>query len=215
MAKLSVPSFPYEKIGALTRVHRIAICAGTFLLLGGLFFYLIYMPKAGKINELEKDYNDLQVKLTKARAAAKGFDKYQRQYKEAQVKFRLALQLLPDKKEIPSLLESISRSGRRSGLEFLLFKPENEVSKDFYAEIPVKIEVRGGYHNLAIFFDQVARLSRIVNISNIKIKGAKGSKKVGTHLEASCVATTYRFVGGSKDEQAEGKSKKGKKGKRG
>ena len=197
MAKLTLPSFPFEKIGALTRVHRIAICAGTFLLLGGLFFYLIYMPKAGKINELKKDYDDLEVKVTTAKAAAKDFDKHQRRYKEARARFRLALQLLPDKKEIPSLLESISKSGRRSGLEFLLFKPEKEVSKDFYAEIPVKIQVTGGYHNLAMFFDQVARLSRIVNISNIKIKGIKGSKKAGTCLEASCVATTFRFVEGA------------------
>ena len=194
MAKLSAPSFPYEKIGALTRVHRIAICAGTFLLLGGTFFYFIYMPKTGRINELKKNYDDLEVKVTRAKAAAKDFDKHQRQYKEAQENFKLALQLLPDKKEIPSLLESISKSGRRSGLEFLLFKPEKEVSKDFYAEIPVKIQVTGGYHNLAIFFDQVSKLSRIVNISNIKIKGAKGSKKAGRYLEASCVATTFRFV---------------------
>jgi type IV pilus assembly protein PilO len=199
MAKLSLPSLPLEKIGALTRVHKIAICAGTFLLLGGLFFYLIYMPKAGKIDQLKKNNDGLQVELRKAKAAAKGFDKHQRQYKEAQVRFKRALQLLPDKKEIPSLLESISRSGRRSGLEFLLFKPDEEVSKDFYAEIPVKIQVRGGYHNLAMFFDQVARLARIVNISNIKIKGGKGRATGGTlerkrDLEAWCVATTFRFV---------------------
>jgi type IV pilus assembly protein PilO len=194
MAKLSVPSIPYEKIGALTRVHRIAICAGTFLLLGGAFFYLIYMPKSGMISELEKKYDDLEVELTRAKVAARDFDKYQRQYKEAQTRFKLALQLLPDKKEIPSLLESISRSGRRSGLEFLLFKPEREVLKDFYAEIPVKIQVRGGYHNLAIFFDQVSRLSRIVNISDIKIKGRKGSKEAAGYLGASCAATTFRFV---------------------
>jgi type IV pilus assembly protein PilO len=199
MAKLSLPSLPLEKIGALTPAHRIAICAGTFLLLGGLFFYFVYMPKTGRVNELKENYDDLEVKVTVARAAAKDFDKHQRQYKEAQVRFKLALQLLPDKKEIPSLLESISKSGTRSGLEFLLFKPEKEVLKDFYAEIPVKIQVTGGYHNLAMFFDQVARLARIVNISNIKIKGGKGAPTGGTlererALEASCVATTFRFV---------------------
>ncbi len=194
MAKLSLPSLPFEKIAALSRVHRIVICAGTFLLLGGVFFYFVYMPKAGRINELKKDYDGLQVKLTKARAAAKDLDKYEKQFKEAQANFRLALQVLPDKKEIPSLLENISKSGIRAGLEFLLFKPEKGVSKGFYAEIPVKIQVRGGYHNLAMFFDQVARLSRIVNISNIKIKGSKDSKKAEKHLEASCVATTFQFV---------------------
>ena len=205
--KISLPSFPFEKISALRRVHRIAICAGTFLLLGGLFFYFVYMPKSGSINELKKDYDDLQVKLTRARAAVKDFDKYQKQYKEAQERFRLALRLLPDKKEIPSLLESISKSGRRSGLEFLLFKPDKEVSKGFYAEIPVKIQVKGGYHNLAIFFDEVAGLSRIVNISNIKIKGPKGAKEAERHLDASCVATTYRFVEASEAKAAKKKKK--------
>jgi type IV pilus assembly protein PilO len=194
MAELSIPSFPFEKIAALSRVHRILICAGTFLLLGGLFFYFIYMPKMSRINELKIEFDDLQVKLTKAKAAAKDFDKYQKLYKEAQVKFKLALQLLPDKKEIPSLLESISKSGRGAGLEFLLFQPEKEVPKGFYAEIPVKIQVQGGYHNLAMFFDQVAKLSRIVNISNINITGAKGSTKAATYLQASCVATTFRFI---------------------
>ncbi len=206
MAEFSLPSLPLEKIAALSQVHRILICAGTFLLLGALFFYFIYMPKASKINKLETQFDDLQVKLTKARAAARDFDKYQKKYKEAQANFKLALQLLPDKKEIPNLLESISKSGTRSGLEFLLFKPETEVSKGFYAEIPVKIQVMGGYHNLAMFFDQVARLSRIVNISNIKIKGAKGSKTAGNFLEASCVATTFRFIEHApKGEQAKKK----------
>jgi type IV pilus assembly protein PilO len=194
MAKLSLPSLPFEKIAALSRVVRIAICAGTFLLLGGAFFYFIYMPKAGRIDELQKEYDGLQVQLAKAKAAAKEIHKYEKQFKEAQANFRLALQILPNKKEIPSLLESISKSGTRSGLEFLLFKPEKEISRGFYAEIPVKIQVRGGYHNLAMFFDQVARLPRIVNISNIQIKGSTGSKGAGGYLEASCVATTFRFV---------------------
>jgi type IV pilus assembly protein PilO len=194
MAELSALNLPLEKIAALSRVHRIVICAGTFLLLGGLFFYFIYMPQASRLDELKIEFDDLQVKLAKAKAAAKDFDKYQKKYKEAQVDYKLALQLLPDKKEIPNLLESISRSGRGSGLEFLLFEPQAEVSKGFYAEIPVKIQVTGGYHNLAMFFDQVAKLSRIVNISNIKIEGVRGSKEAGKYLQASCVATTFRFI---------------------
>lgn len=195
MEKLSIPSLPFDKIAALSRVYRILICAGTFLLLVGLFIYVIYIPKAARINELKEELDGLQVRLTKARASAKELDKYQKKYKEAQGKFRLALQLLPDKKEIPSLLEDISKSGIRSGLEFLLFQPKPEVSKGFYAEIPVIIKVKGGYHNLAVFFDQVGRLPRIVNISNIKIKGTiKTPKKGRRYLDSSCVATTFRFL---------------------
>lgn len=215
MAKLSRLSFPIvvEKVAALTRLQRILICVSACLIMGGVYFYLIYLPKSGRINELKINCDDLQIKLARAKASAKNFDKYQKEYKEAQVKFKLVLQLLPDKKEIPGLLESISKSGRHSGLEFLLFKPDKEVSKGFYAGIPVNIEVTGGYHSLAMFFDRVAKLSRIVNISNITIKSVEGSKT--GHLKASCVATTYRFVEPSKAKPAKGKSKKAKGKKKG
>jgi type IV pilus assembly protein PilO len=97
---------------------------------------------------------------------------------------------LPEKKEIPSLLSSISQSGRDAGLEFLLFEPRGEQTKEFYAEIPVSIIVEGNYHKTALFFDKVARLHRIVNIDDIKMIAAKESDE----LRTSCTAVTYRFV---------------------
>jgi type IV pilus assembly protein PilO len=203
MAEKSTVEAFADKIAALTKVQRIAICIGAFVLLGGLFFYVFYLPKSGEIDELEQKYDELQVRLTKATAAAKNLKMYQKKYKEAQGKFRLVLRLLPDKKEIPSLLENISKSGRHSGLEFMLFKPSQEVSKGFYAEIPVEIKVTGGYHNLATFFDKVAKLSRVVTVSKVNIKGTKGP---GT-LEASCVATTYRFIETSEAPPVKGKKK--------
>lgn len=209
MAGKSILDASVEKIAALTQVQRIAICVGTFFIFGGLFFYLFYLPQSGKISELEKSYEELQVKLTKAKSAAANLKMYQEKYKEAQGKFRLVLQLLPDEKEIPSLLEDISKSGSHSGLEFMLFKPGQEVLKGFYAEIPVEIKVTGGYHNLAMFFDKVAKLSRIVTVSKVSIQGIKGDKDASGYLQASCVATTYRFVEAS-EEPAEGKKKKKK-----
>jgi type IV pilus assembly protein PilO len=207
MAEKSTVEAFADKIAALTKVQRIVIFIGTFVLLGSLFFYLFYQPKSGEINELEQKYDELQVRLTKATAAAKNLKMYQKKYKEAQGKFRLVLRLLPDKKEIPTLLENISKSGRHSGLEFMLFKPSQEVSKGFYAEIPVEIKVTGGYHNLATFFDKVAKLSRVVTVSNVKIKGTKGDKKGPGTLEASCVATTYRFIETSEAPPVKGKKK--------
>jgi type IV pilus assembly protein PilO len=191
MAKLSLPSFPFEKIEAIGRVQRILICVGLFLVLAGSFYYLIYMPKSAEINELRDEYDMLQGKLFTARQAAENLEQFEKEYGEAQLKFKLALQLLPDKREIPSLLESVTRSGKESGLEFKLFQPSGEVTKGFYAEIPVNIQISGGYHNLAMFFDRVARLSRIVNIMNLSLKSAGGTAAI---LNASCVARTYRFL---------------------
>jgi len=211
MAKITLPAFPWEKIAAIPRPHRIGICVAAFLLLGGGFFYLVHMPKTVEIERLKLSYSDLQTRVAKAKKDAENLEKYRKQYKEAEGKFKLALQLLPDKKEIPSLLEGISRSGRQSGLEFLLFKPEKEIRKEFYAEIPVKIEVTGGYHNLAVFFAKVAQLPRIVNISDLSIKGASPTQEGQGALKASCAATTYQFVEPKKAEPEKGKAKKGKK----
>ncbi len=128
---------------------------------------------------------------------------YRSKMKAAEAEFQLALKALPEKKEIPSLLTNISRSGQSSGLEFLLFQPQKNVQKEFYDEIPVAIQVDGNYHNVATFFAKVAQLSRIVNIRNIHI--GWGALK----LRTKCTAVTYRFV--EKVEQKETKKKKKKK----
>ena len=151
----------------------------------------LYKPKSEELNKLRDDYEVLQTKLFTARAAAKNFDEFQKKYEDAQMKFKLALRLLPEKQEIPSLLEGVSKSGKDSGLEFQLFQPSGEVNRGFYAEIPVSIRVSGGYHNIALFFDRIAKLPRIVNVLNIALQAPAATPGI---LNASCTAVTYRFL---------------------
>jgi type IV pilus assembly protein PilO len=129
--------------------------------------------------------------------------------KDAEDQFKIVMKSLPEKEEIPSLLTSISDSGKESGLEFLLFKPKREVKKEFYAEIPVAMKVNGDFHNIAKFFDQVARLSRVVNIRNISMKPVKGNESIVT----ACTAVTYKFIESppAKKKSSGKKSKKKKK----
>jgi len=214
MAKLSLSSIPFDKVGALSRVHRLLICAGVFLAMGAGFYYFIYMPRLTKLNELKEKFAGIEAQLASARAAAANLEDFQKEYEKAQIQFKLALQLLPDKKEIPGLLESVSRSGKDSGLDFLLFQPGKEVNKGFYAEIPVDIQVRGGYHHLAMFFARVANLSRIVNISRFTIETPRKSRAVMTEaaavLDVSCVAVTYRFLESAEAPKAGAKPTKKK-----
>ena len=104
--------------------------------------------------------------------------------------FHEAMKALPDKREIPSLLTGVSRAGSNAGLSFHLFQPENEISKQFYNEIPVSIKVEGSYHQIADFFFQVLHLNRIVTIDDVDVK----IKQNGQSLEMSCRAVTYMFV---------------------
>ena len=180
----------FAKIEQLSKVQRILIFSGVFIAIIAIFIFLLYKPKLAKISNLNNQLNTLEQKLVVAKKNAADLQEFQKKMQEAEVQFKTAMRALPEKEEIPSLLTSISRSGQDVGLEFLLFEPKSEVRKEFYAEIPVAMQVRGGYHDLAIFFDKVARLSRIVNIKNIEMGRAKDSMDLNT----SCTAVTYKFV---------------------
>lgn len=179
-----------DKIGKLSRLYRVLICFGILLMLFGPFFYFSYQPKVNKIDELKTEQETLETRVVRAKAKARQLKHFQDKLEKAETEFKMAVKKLPEKKEIPSLLSSISQSGRDAGLEFLLFEPRGERTKEFYAEIPVSIIVTGNYHKTALFFDKVARLHRIVNIDDIKMIAAKESGE----LRTSCTAVTYRFV---------------------
>ena len=203
-----------EKIENLSKVQRIVISSVFFVLLVGTFIYFFYWPKFEKIGSLKLQLTKLEDQLKTAKRNAAGLKKFQAQMKEAEAKFNMAMKKLPEKEEIPSLLTSISDSGQAVGLDFLLFEPKAEKKKEFYAEIPVAMSLQGDYHNLAVFFDQVARLNRIVNIENISISRGKKKGKKGTssseRLTATCTAVTYKFI----DEPPKKVSKKKKKKKK-
>ena len=178
-----------DQIGKLSKLYRILICLGILAVLIAPFIYFSYLPKIRKIEGLKKEHETLESKLARQKAKAARLKHLQKKMKKAEKEFKIVMKKLPEKKDIPSLLASVSRSGQDAGLEFLLFQPKPERNKEFYAEIPVSIKVSGHYHNVALFFDKVSRLSRIVNIDDIKMNASKGGK-----LATSCTAVTYRFV---------------------
>jgi type IV pilus assembly protein PilO len=195
----------FDKIEALSGLHRVLIYVGSFVLLIGAFTYFSYMPKWERIQGLTGQRNSLSSQLATAKAKARKLADLREKKKRAEADFLVARKVLPEKKEIPSLLTGVSRSGQDAGLNFLMFQPRSENRKDFYAEIPVSIKVTGGYHNVAMFFDNVARLYRIVNIRDIDMK----SEGRTDTLTMSCTAVTYRFV--EPEKKPAGKQHKGRR----
>ena len=194
MKKLSI-SFDaldpiFENIEKLTKGQRILICCLTFIVLIGLFVWLSYLPKYEEIDGLKLKYQKIEEELTKARKNALKLTEFRNKRKQANEQLKIAKKALPASQEIPSLLTNISQSGTDSGLEFLLFQPGSERPHEMYADIPVAIKVAGNYHSVALFFDKVSKLSRIVNIENIKMKMPRGKNK----LETTCTAVTYKFI---------------------
>jgi type IV pilus assembly protein PilO len=182
----------FEKVEKIKMPIRIAIFLGTLVLLAGLFVYFVYLPKTEEIAKSREEIAKLQQKLNQAVVRARALKKFEAEYAEVDAQFQEALRLLPNTKEIPTLLKSITQLGTDSQLEFLLFSPQKERAQDFFMEIPVSIEVSGTYHNVAIFFDKVGQMERIVNILNVSMTP---QKERSTIVTARFDAVTYRFKG--------------------
>ncbi len=182
----------FEKVEKIKMPIRIAIFLGTLVLLAGVFFYFIYLPKTEEIAKTREEIAGLQQKLNQAIVRVRALKKFEAEYDEVNAQFQDALKLLPNTKEIPTLLKSITQLGTDSQLEFLLFSPQKERAQDFFMEIPVAIEVSGPYHNVAVFFDKVGQMERIINILNVSMTP---QKERSTTLTTRCDAVTYRFKG--------------------
>ncbi len=198
----------FEKMERLTKIQRIVIYAVTLLVIVGVSYWFFFRPKYDTIEQLDKRLVAIQAELAKAKKNAQELNDWRSKMKQKETQYRTVMRALPEKEEIPSLLAGISQAGKDAGLEFLLFQPKPESVKGFYAEIPVDINVAGTYHQVAVFFDKVANLPRIVNIRNIKMT-PQGQKDVGGSLTTVCQAVTYKFVESA--QAASGGQRKGRR----
>lgn len=180
----------FGKIGKIKLANRILIFVGIIVLLGGLFTWRVYIPRTEEIDRLSKDIAGLKQKIQQAKIRVKNLEKFKAEEVKVDAQLKEALLLLPRKKEIPTLLKTITDLGIESNLEFNLFSPQKEISKDFYFEIPVSIRVTGKYFDVAVFFDKVGRMKRIVNIFDVSMKPKEA---LSTVLNTTCTATTYRI----------------------
>ena len=181
------------QILTLPRQQKIGILAGLVVFLLVIGYFYVYLPGDDQVTKLAEEITGVRADRDKKKALSVNLPKLQKELQEWDAKLKAAVAQLPDRKEIPDLLSSLSTKARDAGLEILLFRPRAENFQEFYAEIPVDIVVRGGFFNAVTFFDEVGKLNRLVNIDNIDLKNPKvGGDQVA--LEISTLATTYRFL---------------------
>jgi type IV pilus assembly protein PilO len=201
----------FDRIVKLSTAKKILILAALMVLIWGLYFYMIYLPQSEVLNKRNAELTKLETQLQQLKIVALDVKRFQSEAAKLREELQLAITQLPTSKEIPSLLASVSNLGKESRLEFLLFRPTPEVNREFYAEIPVEIRVRGIFNDVALFFDKVGKLPRIVNINGVSMDSAKevhGRWEIVT----SCTATTFKFIEKDATELAkENKENKDKK----
>lgn len=190
--------------------HKIGFWVGSLGILTFLFWQYAYSGLSEEVGKLSDKVDTLNAQITHEQRLARNLGKFRKEVADLEVKLRFVLQELPDKREIPDLLASISNLARDAGLEVNLFRPNPENMKDFYAEVPVSISVEGSYHQIATFFDEVGKLSRIVNVNEIIVREPKVTDEK-VLVKSDSLITTFRYLDESERIKPAAKSQTDKK----
>jgi len=164
------------------------LCVG----IGAGYYKMHTEDQLAGLEKQQKSEQKLRKTFEKKQAKAVNLERFKAQLEEMKQSFGTMLRQLPNKTEVAELLVDVSQTGLATGLEFELFDPQGEKRKEFYAELPIKIKVKGTYHQFGAFISGLASLPRIVTIHNISIK-PKG-KKSGGALVMEATAKTYRYL---------------------
>lgn len=176
------------------KIVGIALVALVILVAG---YWFIIQSELEKYAEATAKEEKLKETYTTKKLLALNLEAYKQQMEDMQRTFGSLLRQLPNTTEVPDLLVDITQAGLGRGLEFVLFRPEKEQPRDFYAELPISLQVTGTYHELASFVSDVAALPRIVTFGDITIAAS------GSRLNMTATAKTYRYLeGGGAPEPA-------------
>ncbi len=193
-----------DSILKLSTSKKVFILGAILCVIAGLYLYAFFMPQQDQLRIARGELDKLTKELNESRAIARDLQKYKEQVTKLQEELKNALTQLPNEKEIPEILKTISSLGKESNLEFTLFRPKPEVPQQFYAQVPIELVALGSYHNAGIFFDKVSKLPRIINVVDFnmtRVKDAKSRSESEIVVKTSCMINTYRFIERKSEEK--------------
>ena len=208
MKDIDLSNLDLSSIGAWPMPVKAALIAVVCIVVLALGYFLDTQKQLDTLERNRIEETKLKKDFESKQAKAANLDAYKKQMAEMQQSFGAMLRQLPSKTEVEALLVDISQTGLASGIEFQLFKPEAERQIDFYAELPIKMNMIGTYHEFGRFVSGIAALPRIVTLHNISI----GTGKDG-ELTMDLEAKTYRYLDEAEIAAAR-KQKKQAKGKK-
>jgi len=199
----------FEDIGRWPALYMAVAVAIAFSLVIAGGYFAFTKDHIKKWEKVVKEENKLKDTFKVKQKKAANLGAYKAQMVEMEKRFGTMLKQLPKKTEVADLLVEVSQTGLSNGLEFSLFQPRGEVKKEFYAELPIAINVTGTFHQFGGFASEIAALPRIVTIHNV-VMVPKGEKELNEDqmLEINLLAKTYRYLDEDEDQ---GSSKKKKR----
>ena len=183
----------YTFIQKTPNSQKLAAMAMFLVMIVGGHYWFIYRGQADDLKKQERALATLEEELQEKQEIAGNLSMFKKKVEFLQQKLEEKKKNLPDDANMDMLLKTLNELSEKSDIRITKFTPKPEVNKNFYAEIPVLMEIEGNYHEITTFFDKVAKEDRIINITNIQMKNPK-EKSGKIVLKASCLAKTFRAL---------------------
>lgn len=181
----------WENMGSWPIYGKVVFAAiiAISIIVGGYWF--VVKPQQEMLSQAVVKEEALKKDFEAKAFRVANLEQYKSQMLEMEQSFGALLKQLPRDTEVPGLIDDISLAAINSGLELKLINPENYVQTEFYTELPIEVEVEGGYHELAGFVSAVASLPRIVTLHDFSISRVNASS--GSRLLMKIKAKTYKY----------------------
>lgn len=204
LSEINLNDFDLREAGEWPPAGKMVLVVLVIATLLGLGYYLFTSAQLEELDKVTREEQTLRQDFIEKWRVTANLEAFREQLKQMEADLEVMLRQLPTGTEMPDLLEDVSNTGKKNGLEFELFKPEAEQPKDFYAAKPITIKAKGTYHQFGAFVSGVAALSRIVTLENATLvgiagdakggKGGKGGKLANEPLTIQATLQTYRYM---------------------
>ncbi|MCB1824997.1 MAG: type 4a pilus biogenesis protein PilO [Candidatus Competibacteraceae bacterium] len=201
LSEINLNDIDLREAGDWPWVGKIVLVVLVIAAVLGAGYYFFTSDRLEELDRVTREEQELRKEFIEKQRVAANLELFRAQLKQMEAELEVMLRQLPTGTEMPDLLEDVSNTGKKNGLDFELFKPETEQPRDFYAAKPITIKAQGTYHQFGAFVSGVAALSRIVTLENATLtstsgKTAKGGKKASDaeSLDIQATLQTYRYM---------------------
>src|SRR6266446_3421376 len=180
----------FDPIVNAPRSQKLVVGIMGAIVIAAAAYFLLLAPAQAQVSQLRAELTSLQTEIARSRAIVADLLKFRREAAELEARLNALKDRLPGEKEIPTLYRTLSDAATASGLAVSLFQPRPPVVRDYYSEIPISLNAEAGYHQIGEFFERVAKMARVVNVTEIKLNGLNRPRNP---IRAELVLATYMY----------------------
>ena len=220
LSEINLSDFDLREAGEWPLAGKVVLMVLIIAAVLGAGYYFFTDDQLQELDKVTREEQTLRQEYVEKWRVTANLEAFRKQIEQMEKDLEVMLRQLPTGTEMPDLLEDVSNTGKKNGLDFELFKPEAEQPKDFYAAKPITIKAKANYHQFGAFVSGVAALSRIVTLENATLTSAatrdmarrgQNIKLTNEPLEIQATLQTYRYMeesGGASGQQQGGAGKK-------